>query len=167
MMCRVGSKCWGKGRSSIYIITLIDFSTISTQSRTTTYRNKRRIQAENSTDRNHEASRRYHLPDLVHLGVIHLPAPIPLYSPSFLLSIAPNDLPSASNEPLANSVRSAFAGHNCKCQDPSGTGPQWDWATEKVCKQMSTGTCWATYHGDQHHQVKLRTLCPYFGNAAD
>ena len=109
--------------------------------------------------RNHEASRRSHIPDRVHLGVIRLPAPIPLYSSSFLFSIAPNDIPSASNEPLANSVPSAFAGHNCKCQDPSGTGPQWDWATEKICRQMSTSTCWATYHADQHHQVKLRTLC--------
>ena len=55
----------------------------------------------------------------------------------------------------------AFAGHNCKCQDPSGTGPQYDSITQYCCGNKVSTTCppgQPIYHGDQHHQVS--SLCP-------
>ncbi|KAK3491737.1 hypothetical protein B0T13DRAFT_477498 [Neurospora crassa] len=55
-------------------------------------------------------------------------------------------------------IDSALAGCNCKCQDPSGSGPQWNDLTEKVCniQQANQGIfCMQTYHEDQHHQVRL------------
>jgi hypothetical protein len=49
---------------------------------------------------------------------------------------------------------SVLAGYNCKCQDPSGTGPQWNVETEKVCGYLEGDTgCYSLYHADQHHQV--------------
>ncbi|KAF1825866.1 uncharacterized protein K489DRAFT_331331 [Dissoconium aciculare CBS 342.82] len=34
---------------------------------------------------------------------------------------------------------SAMAGQNCKCQDPSGTGPQYNDATETCCGKLQCG----------------------------
>ncbi|KAK7984708.1 hypothetical protein PG996_006054 [Apiospora saccharicola] len=53
---------------------------------------------------------------------------------------------------------SVLAGCNCKCQDPSGTGPQWNDLTQRACGTQlpgENGACALNkqYHGDQHHQV--------------
>ncbi len=78
--------------------------------------------------RNHEASRRYHIPDLVHLGLIHLPAPIPLYSSSFLFplprTISPP--PPTSLWLILSLVHSQATTANVKTlpvPDPNGIGP--------------------------------------------
>ncbi|EGO59851.1 hypothetical protein NEUTE1DRAFT_39997 [Neurospora tetrasperma FGSC 2508] len=60
------------------------------------------------------------------------------------------------------SVTSALAGCNCKCQDPSGTGPQWDDLTEQVCDMQNDESslfCIETYHGNQHHQCSAPNCC--------
>ena len=80
--------------------------------------------------------------------------------------------PSSKHQRAATSIRllfqkgenwqsishSALAGHNCKCQDPSGTGPQYNSMTESCCGNGAvTETCPSfqpNYHGDQHHQVR-------------
>ena len=63
---------------------------------------------------------------------------------------------------------SVLAGGNCKCQDPSGTGPQWNDLTEQICKTQKWETI--TWYGQvihcpseyktSHHQVSriLRNL---------
>ncbi|KAL0471498.1 hypothetical protein QR685DRAFT_570284 [Neurospora intermedia] len=57
----------------------------------------------------------------------------------------------------------ALAGCNCKCQDPSGTGPQWNDLTEQVCTNQNlnenTPFCIETYHEDQHHQCSAPNCC--------
>ena len=62
----------------------------------------------------------------------------------------------------------AIAGRNCKCQDPSGNGPQWDGLTQQVCNEQASGASAGAsglacqinigYHADQHHQVRLAPL---------
>ncbi|WAO88921.1 Hypothetical protein NCS54_00628900 [Fusarium falciforme] len=59
---------------------------------------------------------------------------------------------------------SAIAGHNCKCQDPSGTGPQWNDLTKKVCQERLPGESsycqqfGKKYHGS-HHQCSSPGNC--------
>ncbi|KAL3484724.1 hypothetical protein BJX62DRAFT_243668 [Aspergillus germanicus] len=60
---------------------------------------------------------------------------------------------------IALGAAGVLAGHNCKCQDPSGTGPQWDDLTEEACgknlgNEGDNLFCGIDkyYHGDQHHQ---------------
>ncbi|KAF2723928.1 hypothetical protein K431DRAFT_324746, partial [Polychaeton citri CBS 116435] len=65
-----------------------------------------------------------------------------------------------------------FAGHNCKCQDPSGTGPQWDSLTEKACNTVLNGetencVLFKKYHADQHHQCSCSTNCMASGGFND
>ncbi|KAH8883768.1 hypothetical protein GQ53DRAFT_663309, partial [Thozetella sp. PMI_491] len=36
---------------------------------------------------------------------------------------------------------SVFAGKNCKCQDPSGTGEQWNDLTKACCDTIINPTC--------------------------
>ncbi|WAO88919.1 Hypothetical protein NCS54_00628600 [Fusarium falciforme] len=65
---------------------------------------------------------------------------------------------------LSLAATSALAGKNCKCQDPSGTGPQWNDLTKKVCGEQLRGEsmlCLANkkYHGDQHHQCSSSLGC--------
>lgn len=53
-------------------------------------------------------------------------------------------------------VLSAQAGYNCKCQDPSGVGPQWNSLTERVCEEQEAGSwiwCDINYAEDKAHQV--------------
>ncbi|KAK8122668.1 hypothetical protein PG984_011338 [Apiospora sp. TS-2023a] len=59
---------------------------------------------------------------------------------------------------------SVLAGCNCKCQDPSGTGPQWNDLTQKACGIQLPGESGACvlnkqYHGDQHHQCSSSFCC--------
>ena len=59
---------------------------------------------------------------------------------------------------IFDSRRSVIAGHNCKCQDPSGTGPQYDEITQYCCGNDVSTSCppgQPIYHGDQHHQVSI------------
>ncbi|KAK3946685.1 hypothetical protein QBC32DRAFT_225552 [Pseudoneurospora amorphoporcata] len=65
---------------------------------------------------------------------------------------------------ILGSVTGALAGCNCKCQDPSGTGPQWNDLTEEACDTQlpgESGECLLTkvYHGDQHHQCSSFACC--------
>ncbi|KAF7453523.1 hypothetical protein A1F94_000168 [Pyrenophora tritici-repentis] len=59
---------------------------------------------------------------------------------------------------ILGAANMAYAGHNCKCQDPSGTGPQWDGLTQQVCNEQSASQnliCGTNiiYHPQEHHQV--------------
>ncbi|KAF4461141.1 hypothetical protein FALBO_12059 [Fusarium albosuccineum] len=65
---------------------------------------------------------------------------------------------------ILSAVSGAFAAGNCKCQDPSGTGPQWDDLTQKACGMQfpgENGACVLNkqYHGDQHHQCSSSFGC--------
>ncbi|KAK4624419.1 hypothetical protein CLAFUW4_06388 [Fulvia fulva] len=42
---------------------------------------------------------------------------------------------------LAMLCGSALAAGNCKCQDPSGTGPQWNEYTEMCCENGNNVSC--------------------------
>ncbi|KAK3347634.1 hypothetical protein B0H65DRAFT_441241 [Neurospora tetraspora] len=64
---------------------------------------------------------------------------------------------------ILSSVTSALAGCNCKCQDPSGTGPQWDDLTYEACSVQlpdESAACLMNkvYHGQEHHQRWLRQV---------
>ncbi|KAK8075496.1 hypothetical protein PG997_010159 [Apiospora hydei] len=64
---------------------------------------------------------------------------------------------------------SVLAGCNCKCQDPSGTGPQWNDLTAQGCGTKLAGESIACswnkqYHGDQHHQCSSSLCCIDSGN---
>ena len=87
------------------------------------------------------------------LATTLVPTPKALHS---ALSACLTDRPTALN--------SALAGKNCKCLDPSGTGPQWNSLTEKYCHNVvlpgENRACGLTktYHADQHHQVSSRVV---------
>ncbi|KAI8210820.1 hypothetical protein K4K52_011655 [Colletotrichum sp. SAR 10_76] len=42
---------------------------------------------------------------------------------------------------LAATISGAFAGKNCKCQDPSGKGPQWNDLTKQCCNGDVNAGC--------------------------
>ncbi|KAI8253653.1 hypothetical protein K4K58_007060 [Colletotrichum sp. SAR11_239] len=42
---------------------------------------------------------------------------------------------------LAANISGAFAGKNCKCQDPSGKGPQWNDLTKQCCNGDVNAGC--------------------------
>nr|POE96540.1 uroporphyrinogen-iii synthase [Quercus suber] len=77
---------------------------------------------------------------------------------------AANPSPEGVREAIAGFNKSVFAGHNCKCQNNDGTGPQYDGLTEKVCNMQGSGNgskyCFdAEYHGDQSHQCSSSLGC--------
>jgi hypothetical protein len=49
-------------------------------------------------------------------------------------------------------LSSVLAGQNCKCQDPSGTGPQYDGLTQQCC---GVDGCSVSYYPGPNHQVCL------------
>ena len=73
---------------------------------------------------------------------------------------------------LASLATIALAGHNCKCQDPSGVGPQWNDLTEQCC-DAARNNCvnWPgfvpKYHGDQHHQVSPMYKVSWLSNGSN
>ncbi|KAK2772601.1 hypothetical protein CKAH01_13897 [Colletotrichum kahawae] len=42
---------------------------------------------------------------------------------------------------LAATISGTFAGKNCKCQDPSGKGPQWNDLTKQCCNGDVNAGC--------------------------
>ncbi|KAL4886106.1 hypothetical protein BJY04DRAFT_178500 [Aspergillus karnatakaensis] len=63
---------------------------------------------------------------------------------------------------IAFGAAGALAGNNCKCQDPSGTSPQWDGLTQQASNlalgdEANGAFCVLNkqYHADQHHQLRL------------
>ncbi|KAF0323068.1 hypothetical protein GQ607_009612 [Colletotrichum asianum] len=42
---------------------------------------------------------------------------------------------------LVATISGAFAGKNCKCQDPSGKGPQWNDLTKQCCNGDVNAGC--------------------------
>ncbi|EDU39957.1 hypothetical protein PtrSN002B_000477 [Pyrenophora tritici-repentis] len=65
---------------------------------------------------------------------------------------------------ILGAANMAYAGHNCKCQDPSGTGPQWDGLTQQVCNEQSASQnliCGTNiiYHPQEHHQCTSSLNC--------
>jgi hypothetical protein len=51
--------------------------------------------------------------------------------------------------------RSVQAGYNCKCQDPSGKGPQWDRYTFQCCEGDMTKGCWNFRYPGPNNQVRI------------
>ncbi|KAF4976856.1 hypothetical protein FZEAL_6540 [Fusarium zealandicum] len=61
-------------------------------------------------------------------------------------------------------ITGAFAGCNCKCQDPSGSGPQWNDLTEQVCGTKLAGEndiCFLdkTFRPDKANQCSSAGCC--------
>ncbi|KAK4629056.1 hypothetical protein CLAFUW4_07758 [Fulvia fulva] len=54
---------------------------------------------------------------------------------------------------------SAIAGENCKCQDPSGSGPQWNDATSVCCQgdQASQSSCFE-YGMGKNNQCSAKSI---------
>ncbi|KAF3801020.1 hypothetical protein GCG54_00010298 [Colletotrichum gloeosporioides] len=60
---------------------------------------------------------------------------------------------------LAATMSGAFAGKNCKCQDPSGKGPQWNGLTKQCCNgDVNAGCFFAPNFPGPNNQVH------YFGS---
>ncbi|KAI8242807.1 hypothetical protein K4K55_009690 [Colletotrichum sp. SAR 10_96] len=56
---------------------------------------------------------------------------------------------------LAATIPGAFAGKNCKCQDPSGKGPQWNDLTKQCCNgDVNAGCFFAPNFPGPNNQVR-------------
>ncbi|KAH7136189.1 hypothetical protein B0J11DRAFT_179929 [Dendryphion nanum] len=57
---------------------------------------------------------------------------------------------------LLTAIGGVLAGQNCKCQHPSGTGPQWNQLTKECCNSETTG-CWpinAVFPGPNNQRTR-------------